>query len=36
MKSWHWGVIVLVIIAYFVGVKWPSIGQTVLGKVGLS
>lgn len=36
MKAWHWGVIILVAVAYLVGAKYPSIGTTVLGKVGLS
>jgi hypothetical protein len=36
MKSWHIGGIVLLLIAYLVGVKYPSFGQTALSKVGLS
>lgn len=35
MKSWHWGLIVAVVIAYLVGVKYPSTGQTVLSKIGM-
>jgi hypothetical protein len=32
----HWATIVFVLlIGYLVGVKFPSIGQGVLGKVGL-
>ena len=36
MKAWHWGLIIAIVVAYLVGVKYPSIGTTVLGKVGLS
>ena len=35
MNGWHWGGIALLVLAYFIGVKWPSPGQTVLSKVGL-
>ena len=35
VKGWHIGLIVALVIAYFVGVKFPSIGQAALGKVGL-
>lgn len=35
MQTWHWGLIVALIAAYLIGVKFPSPGQTVLGKVGL-
>lgn len=35
MKTWHWGVLVLLVLAYFVGVKWPSVGTSLLGKVGM-
>jgi hypothetical protein len=34
MKNWHW--ILLLVAAYFVGVKWPSPGSSVLTKVGVS
>jgi len=30
---WHW--IIVFVIAYFIGVKFPSIGQSALTKVGL-
>lgn len=33
--KWHWGLIVLVVIAYLIGTKYPSVGNSVLGKVGL-
>jgi hypothetical protein len=36
MKTWHIGLIVIIVIAYLVGVKFPSIGQKALGTVGLS
>lgn len=36
MKSWHIGLIVAIFIAYLVGAKYPTLGTTVLGKVGLS
>lgn len=36
MKTWHWGtIIVVLIIGYLVGVKFPSTGTALLGKVGL-
>lgn len=35
MKSWHLGMLVLLVVAYLVGVKYPSIGQSALSKVGL-
>jgi hypothetical protein len=35
MKSWHLGFIVLLVIAYLVGTKYPATGQSLLGKVGL-
>lgn len=35
MKSWHIGAIVLLLVAYFVGVKFPSFGNTILGKIGV-
>lgn len=35
MKSWHWGtIIVVLIIGYLIGVKFPSTGQSLLGKIG--
>lgn len=33
MRNWH--IILLVVAVYLIGVKWPSAGQMVLGKVGL-
>lgn len=35
MKSWHLGLLLLLIAAYFVGVKYPSPGTQLLSKVGL-
>lgn len=35
MKGIHWGLIVIVIVAYLVGSKYGSFGQSLLGKVGL-
>jgi len=36
MKSWHWGTIIIVlIIGYLVGVKFPSTGASLLSKVGM-
>jgi hypothetical protein len=35
MKVWHLGFIVLLLAAYFVGVKYPTTGNTLLSKVGL-
>ena len=35
MQSWHWGLIVAIIVAYFIGVKFPSTGNTLLSKVGM-
>lgn len=35
MQNWHWGLIIALIAAYLVGVKFPSIGQSALSKVGL-
>jgi hypothetical protein len=35
IKGWHIGIIVLIIVTYLVGVKFPSLGQGVLSKVGL-
>ena len=34
MKSYIWLVVVLVV-GYLVGVKYPSFGQTALSKVGM-
>jgi hypothetical protein len=35
MKAWHLGIILLIVVAYLVGVKYPSVGTTVLSKVGM-
>ena len=34
MKSWHWGIIVALLIGYLVGVKFPATGASLLSKVG--
>lgn len=34
MKNWHW--ILIIIVAYLVGVKYSSPGRALLSKVGLS
>ncbi len=33
MQNWHW--ILIVVIVYMIGVKFPSPGQAVFSKVGL-
>lgn len=35
MKGWHIGLIVVILVAYLVGAKYPSTGTMLLGKVGL-
>lgn len=35
MKGWHIGIIVAVLIGYFVGVMFPSVGNTVKAKLGV-
>lgn len=35
MQTWHWGLIVAIVIAYLVGVKFPSPGQKVFSAVGM-
>lgn len=35
MKTWHWGIIVALLVAYLVGVKFPATGQTVFAKIGM-
>ena len=35
MKTWHIGMVLLIVVAYFIGVKYPSTGQAALSKVGL-
>lgn len=33
MKMWH--VVIIAVIAYLIGTKWPAFGTSALGKVGL-
>lgn len=33
MKMWHW--VVIVVVAYLVGVKFPSIGQKAFSAIGM-
>jgi hypothetical protein len=35
MKMIHWGCIVAIVIAYLVGVKFPSVGQKAFSAVGM-
>lgn len=35
MKLGYIGIVILFIVAYLVGVKFPSIGQSALAKVGM-
>jgi hypothetical protein len=35
MKLNGWTVVLLIVLAYFVGVKFPTTGQTLLSKVGM-
>lgn len=36
MQNKHWGMlIVILLIGYIVGVKFPSTGQSLLSKVGM-
>jgi len=35
MKSIPWTLVIIAIVAYFVGVKYGSFGQSLLTKVGL-
>lgn len=35
MKSWHIGLVVAILVAYLVGVKFPALGQAALSKVGM-
>ena len=35
MKAWHWGLLLLIVIAYLVGAKYPSTGTALLAKVGM-
>jgi hypothetical protein len=33
--GWSWGLIVVIVIAYLVGVKFPGVGQRALGTIGV-
>lgn len=33
--KWHLMLVVLIVVAYLVGTKYPSLGNTALSKVGL-
>lgn len=33
--KFHWSLLILLVLAYFVGVKFAGPGQTILSKVGL-
>lgn len=36
MQNKHWGMLIIVLlIGYFVGVKFPSTGSSLLAKVGV-
>jgi len=35
MKLNGWTVVILIVVAYLVGVKFPATGQTLLSKVGM-
>jgi hypothetical protein len=35
MKSWHLGLIAVILVAYLVGSKYGSYGTMLLSKVGL-
>lgn len=35
MQGWHWGLIIGLLIAYLIGVKFPSPGQQLLSKIGM-
>ena len=35
MKNWHWGLILAFVVAYLIGVKFPSIGQKLFAKIGM-
>lgn len=34
MKNWHW--ILIIVVAYLLGVYWPAPGKTVFSKVGIA
>jgi hypothetical protein len=33
--KWHWGMIILFVVAYLIGVKFPSAGQKVFSTIGM-
>lgn len=35
MQNWHWGLIVAIVIAYLIGVKFPATGQKAFSLVGM-
>ena len=35
MKGWHIGGILVLVLVYLIGVKFPGPGNTVLGKLGI-
>jgi hypothetical protein len=35
MKSWHIGMILVLVAAYLIGAKYPQLGTSALSKVGL-
>jgi hypothetical protein len=35
MQNWHWGLIIGLVIAYMVGVKFPGPGQKVFSTIGM-
>jgi hypothetical protein len=35
MQGWHWGLIIGLVIAYMIGVKFPGPGQKVFSAVGM-
>jgi len=34
MKSWHWGIIIVAIVAYFIGAMYPAAANVVKSKIG--
>lgn len=35
MKAWHFGLILAVVVAYLIGVKFPAPGNSVFSAVGM-
>jgi hypothetical protein len=35
VKSWHWGIIIAVIVGYALGLYFPTFGNSLKSKVGL-